>query len=80
MTARPSPPRCGRRIGYTLTDAALAVLGPPRELADPDAAPYTLTDAGAAALATDPAGDLDHEPKPHCDGRGCRCVAGRWSR
>jgi hypothetical protein len=75
-------PRCGRRIGYTLTDAALAALGPSTAgpLAERQAVPYALTDAGRAALATSPAGDVDHEPRDGCDGRGCRCAAGRWSR
>lgn len=39
--------------------------------------PYALTAAGLAALATDPAGDLRHEPRggrTACDGQGCRCT------
>ena len=38
--------------------------------------PYAITPAGLAALATDPAHDLRHEPRTGlhpCDGRGCNC-------
>jgi hypothetical protein len=82
---RPPVPRCGRRIGYTLTDAGLAALGPRTgvELAERQAVPYTLTTAGRAALDAWPGNRLDHEPRGGCnpcDGRGCQCVSGRWSR
>ncbi len=42
--------------------------------------PYVLTDAALAALAAWPANRVEHEPRGGhrpCDGRGCRCVAGR---
>jgi len=42
--------------------------------------PYTVTDAGLAALATPPATDRQHEPHTLCDGRVCRCVLGRRAR
>ena len=38
--------------------------------------PYVLTPAAYAALATDPANDLRHEPRGGrlpCDGRDCAC-------
>ena len=42
--------------------------------------PYALTDAALAALAAWPANRVEHEPRTGhrpCDGRGCRCAAGR---
>lgn len=74
-----------RGTAYELTELAYAELGPrptaPGRRASRDLDErYTITDAGRAALATSPADDLDHEPRHGCDGRGCQCAAGRWSR
>lgn len=49
----------------------------------PEPVPYVLTPAGEAALAAWPGNRVEHEPRRRptpCDGRGCRCVSGRWSR